>query len=178
MRVLEFDTASGSLCGEIFNAASLPAQHGVPDGRVMIGLPDGMAVASLSTYRGTPPLVDDWTWSRPADDVDNKLTPPQVPARTWIATAADAFTPPAPPVKSNKVSKTAFLGVIPPALYKAWKTSDDAILMYALALFEADTSVDLANPAIGQVFVQAQALNLIDGPTAAAIQQRIAGLLG
>lgn len=119
-----------------------------------------------------PDPGDASTWTFQPDDLSD------AGRATVLQALLLALNPPAPiPVSSSRVSKTAFLGLLTPALYKAWATSTDPVLMYGKALFDADTTVDITNPAIAAVFAQAQALALIDPATAAAIEQAIAGLV-
>jgi hypothetical protein len=160
----------GVVVAQVIGDGTMPNAH-VPDGRVCLDVTDRPDAVLGSTFSGTPPLVDDWTWNGDGDP------PPQVRARTWTARDSDVFTPPPAPPRSTRVAKTAFLGVIPPALYKAWATSTDDQLMLAKAVFDADTSVDVSSPIIAQVLTRALQLAVIDAPTAAQLQAAIAALV-
>ena len=81
------------------------------------------------------------------------------------------------PPRSNKISKVQFLGLLTPTEFAAWKGSSDPTLVYGLAVFEADTTVDLDNPLIGQVIGQAAALNLITPQRGQQIQAALAALV-
>lgn len=127
-----------------------PDPRDLPAGRLSVPFPDGVTVQGGDSFTPTDP-------ANPS--------------------AGGTFTAPPPTAQPRRVSKTAFLGLIPPALYKAWAMSTDATLMYGMALFNADTTVDIDNPAIPAVFAQALQLQLIDAPTAAAIQAAIRALV-
>lgn len=72
-------------------------------------------------------------------------------------------------VPVTKVSKTALLTLLGPALVSAWFTSSDPVLVYGREMFKADTAVDLDSAVIAQVLQQAVALKLVDAQTAQMI---------
>lgn len=72
-------------------------------------------------------------------------------------------------VKVTKVSKTALLTLLGPALVAAWFSSADPVLVYGREQFKADTSVDLDSAIIAQVLAQAGQLGLLKPEQAQAI---------
>jgi hypothetical protein len=166
-RFLQFDAnvATGQIIGAAF------AQASIPRGRLMIDVTARPEAVLGCAFTATPPLVPDWTFQ------GDPLQAPLVPARTWVARVEDTFDAPVVvQAARSKIPKTAFLAVLQPDEYAAWRSSQDAALVYGLGIFEADQSVDLNTPLIPQVLARAVQLTLITPQRSVAIQSALTAM--
>lgn len=93
------------------------------------------------------------------------------PVFTETAQSVARKTPPS----VRRLRKTQVLGVLGPTLYKAWRTSTDPILMFGMAMFDAEPEfVDLESDVIQQVITQAAQLQLITPEQATQIHAALA----